>query len=158
MQAPRPAKWIALSLIGLLAAVTPAFVSAAEHHPVYQRARNDLRLAQFLMRIPEEPNVAKNLAAADSEVELAVAEVDKAAIVDHRNLLDAPALDINPDRRHRFEKIVALLRSARADMSRQEDNDRARANRDAAGHHIDAALEHLHHAAIELHWEKELRF
>jgi len=115
-------------------------------------------LAQFLMRIPEQPEIVKNLLAADAELELAVAEIDKAAILDHRNLADAPPLDENPDRRHRYERIVGLLRSARTDMTREEDNVPARANRDAAAKHIDAAIESLHRVAIVLHWEKELRF
>ncbi len=97
-------RWIALSLIGVLAALTPSPVDAANRHPAYQRARNDLRLAQFLMRVPEEPNIVKNLMAADAELELAVAEIDKAAILNHKNLMDAPPLLENPDRRHRFEK------------------------------------------------------
>jgi hypothetical protein len=151
-------KWIALSLMGVLVAMTPAAVNAANRHPAYQKARNDLRLAQFLMRVPEEPNVVKNLLAADAELELAVADIDKAAILDHKNLLDAPPLQENPDRRHRYERVASLLRSARTEMSHAEDNDRAVANRDQAGKHIDAALESVHKIAIELHWEKELRF
>ena len=151
-------KWIAIGLMGVVVAITPSAMNAATRHPVYQRARNSLRLAQFLMRIPEQPEIVKNLLAADAELELAVAEIDKAAILDHRNLADAPPLFENPDRRHRFAKIVALLRSARADMSKEEDNEAARAHRDEAGKHIDSALEHIHRAAIDLHWEKELRF
>ena len=151
-------KWIALSLMGVLVAMTPSTVDAANRHPGYQKARNDLRLAQFLMRVPEDPGVVKNLQAADAELELAVADIDKAAILDHRNLLDAPPLQENPDRRHRFERIASLLRSGRTEMTRTEDNDRAIANRDQAAKHIDAALESIHKVAVELHWEKELRF
>jgi hypothetical protein len=144
--------------MGVLAVLTPSSVDAANRHPAYQKARNDLRLAQFLMRVPEEPNVVKNLLAADAELELAVADIDKAAILDHKNLLDAPPLQENPDRRRRFERVASLLRSGRTEMSHTEDNDRAVPNRDQAGKHIDAALENIHKIAIELHWEKELRF
>jgi hypothetical protein len=151
-------KWIALSLLGVLAAMTPTPADAANRHPAYQRARNDIRLAQFLMRVPEEANVVKNLLAADAELELAVADIDKAAILDHKNLLDAPPLQENPDRRRRFERVASLLRSARTEMTKAEDNDRAMGNRDQAAKHIDGALEHIHKLAIELHWEKELRF
>jgi hypothetical protein len=151
-------KWIAIGLIGAIFAITPSAMHAAIRHPLYQRARNGLRLAQFLMRVPEQPEIVKNLTAADAELELAVAEIDKAAILDHRNLADAPPLDENPDRRHRYERIVGLLRAARTDMTREEDNAQAVGNRDAARKHIDAALENLHRVAIELHWEKELRF
>jgi hypothetical protein len=151
-------KWIAAGLLSLMAAVAPVAINAANRHPVYQRSRNDLRLAQFLMRVPEDPTLMKNLSAADAELALAVAEIDKAAILDHRNLLDAPPLDQNPDRLHRFEKIVSLMRSARTDMTRQEDNEKARVNRDAAGHHIDLALEDMHKVAADMHWEKELHF
>lgn len=127
-------------------------------HPAYLRARTDLRAAQFLLRVREEPNVTRHLMEADHEVESAIAEIDRAAVIDRKDLDDHPRVDVNPDRRGRFQRIVEALRSARADLAREEDNGRARGWRDAAYRHIDGALKHVHRAAVELHWDRELGF
>ena len=52
---------LALSLAGLAAAIVPVAMNADTpgHHPAYLHARSDLRRAQFLMRIPDEPNVTR---------------------------------------------------------------------------------------------------
>jgi hypothetical protein len=79
-------------------------------------------------------------------------------VVDRKDFDDHPRVDTNLDRRRRFGRTVELLRSARADLGREEDNGRARGWRDAAYRHIDQALEHMHHAAVDLHWDRELGF
>lgn len=151
---------IALSLIGLAAAVAPAVVKADTpgRHPAYLHARSDLRAAQFLLRVREEPNVTRHLLEADHEVEAAIGEIDRAAVIDRKDLDDHPRVDLHVDRQGRFRKTVELLRSARGDLAREEDNGRARGWRDAAYQHIDQALEHMHRAATELHWDHELGF
>jgi hypothetical protein len=122
-------------------------------HPAYLHARTDLRTSQFFMRVREEPNVTRNLRTADREVDAAIREIDRAAVLDRKDLDDRPHIDTSLDRRGRFEKIVALLRSARADLAREEDNGRASGWRDAAYRHIDAALESMHRAAVDQHWD-----
>src|SRR5580693_3077890 len=151
---------LALSLAGLAAAIVPAALNADTpgHHPAYLHARSDLRRAQMLMRVREEPNVTRKLVEADHEVEAAIGEIDRAAFLDHKDLDDHPRIDDRFDRRGRFGKIVELLRSARADLGREEDNGRARGWRDAAYRHIDGALEHMHRAAVDLHWDREFGF
>jgi hypothetical protein len=151
---------LTLSLIAIAAALTPAVVSADTpgRHPAYLHARSDLRRAQFLLRIREEPNVTRRLVEADHEAEAAIGEIDRAALIDHKDLDDHPRVDTNMDRRGRFRRIVELLRSARADLGREEDNGRARGWRDEAYRHIDQALEHVHRASVELHWDRELGF
>ena len=150
-----------LILIGLASVLTP-FAAGADtpgRHPAYLHARSDLRAAQFLLRVQEEEGgVRRRLAEADHEVEAAIGEIDRAALIDRNDLQDHPPVDRNLDRRGRFARIVELLRSARADLGREEDNGRARGWRDAAYRHIDQALEHMHRTAIDLHWERELRF
>jgi hypothetical protein len=142
--------------VALISVFAAGAANAQGRHPGYLHARSDLRTAQFLMRVPEEPNVARNLRDADRETEAAIHEIDRAAVLDHKDLEDHPHIDTSLDRRGRFEKTVALLRSARADLGREEDNGRARGWRDAAYSHIDAALEHIHRAARDLHWDREL--
>jgi hypothetical protein len=147
---------LTLSLIGLTFALTS--INAQGRHPAYLRARSDMRRAQFLLRVQEEPNVTRRLIEADRELEAAVHEVDRAAVLDGKFIDDHPPVDTHLDRRGRFHRIVELLRSARADLGREEDNGRAAGWRDAAYRHIDQALEHVHRAAVDLHWDHELGF
>jgi hypothetical protein len=150
-------RFFAAGIVGLVAVLVPAVVDADTpgRHPAYLHARSDLRAAQFLMRVREEPNVTRNLIQADREVDAAIAEIDRAAVIDRKDIDDRPHVDTGMDRHHRFERMVALLRSARGDLGREEDNGRARGWRDAAYRHIDAALEHLHRASVDLHWDRE---
>ncbi len=147
---------IALSIVGLAAALVNA--DTPGRHPAYLHARSDLRVAQFLLRVREEPNVTRHMVEADHEVEAAVREIDQAAVIDHKDIDDHPHADMNFDRRGRFHKIVDLLREARADIGREEDNGHSREWRNAAYRHIDQALEHVHKASLDLHWDHELGF
>jgi hypothetical protein len=150
----------ALGAIGLIVAIVPPAVNADTpgRHPAYLHARSDLRAAQFLLRVREEPNVTRRLIEADHEVEAAIGEIDRAAVLDRKDLEDHPRIDTNLERRDRFRRIVELLRSARADLGREEDNGRARGWRDAAYRHIDEALEHMHRASVDMHWDHEFGF
>ncbi len=149
--------YIAVCLTSLITVLTPVAANADTpgRHPAYLHARSDLRAATFLMRVREEPNVTRRLIEADRETEAAIREIDRAAVLDRKDLDDHPRVDTGLDRHHRFERMVALLRSARADLAREEDNGRAREWRNAAYQHIDAALDRLHDAARDLHWDRE---
>ena len=151
---------LTLCLVGLAAAIVPAAMNADTpgRHPAYLRARSDLRRAQMLLRVREEPNVTRRLVEADHEVEAAIGEIDRAAVIDRKDLEDHPHVDTFPDRRRRFGRIVELLRSSRRDLGSKEDSGRARGWRDAAYRHIDEALEHMHKAAVDLHWDREFGF
>lgn len=151
---------LALTLIGLAATIAPSALNADTpgNHPAYIRARSNLRAAQLLLRIREELGIRRHLVEADREVEAAIREIDRAAVIDRKDIDDHPPVDLRLDRLGRFRKTVELLRTARADLAREEDSGRARGWRDAAYLHIDQALEHVHKAAIDLHWEHELGF
>lgn len=151
---------LALSLIGLAAVIAPAVIGADTpgRHPAYLHARSDLRAAQFLLRVREEPNVTRHMVEADHEVEAAIGEIDQAAVIDRKDIEDHPHVDLKLERLGRFHRTVELLREARADLGREEDNGRARGWRDAAYRHIDLALEHVHKASVDLHWDHELGF
>src|ERR1700722_20528633 len=86
---PRATFPIALA-ITLLA---PAGIWAQYRHPRYLHARSDLRRAQFLMRIPEEPNVMRDMQTASGLVERAIGELDAAAMFDRKALDDLPPVD-----------------------------------------------------------------
>jgi hypothetical protein len=149
-----------LATTAIVAALIPSagMADTPGRHPAYLHARSDLRAAQFLMRVREEPNVTRNLNRAAGEVEAAIREIDRAAVLDAKDLDDHPRIDTNLPRNGRFRKIVDLLRSSRRDLSREEDNGRARGWRDAACQHIDAALEHVHRAAVDLRIDRDLGF
>jgi hypothetical protein len=142
--------WI--SVAGAIAGV--AILSAAAfgqgRHARYIHARSDLRAAQILLRIHDEPNVMRHVNAVHAEVEAAIGEIDRAAVMDRRDFEDRPRIDTNLDRPGRFRKVMALLASARRDIREEEDNPRAIGWRDAAFRHIDAAMEQMRRAAREL--------
>lgn len=127
-------------------------------HPHYLHARTDLRVAQYLLREPEEPNVERHMRIADREVEAAIGEIDNAAVLDRKDLEDHPRVDAGLDRRGRFSRVMSLLRSARSDIASEEDNPSARGWRDAAFRHIDAAMDELRRAAIDLRIDRDLGF
>jgi hypothetical protein len=127
-----------------------AVASAQGRHPHYLKARSDLRAAQLFMRVHDEPNVMHRLHEADAEIDLAVGEIDRAAVLDRKDLLDRPPIDERLDRPGRFRKAMSLLASARRDIGAEEDNPRAIGWRDAAFRHIDAAMEFLRKAARDL--------
>jgi hypothetical protein len=147
---------LSVSLI-TAAALAPAAMNA-QVHPRYLHARTDLRTAQFFLRVREEPNVTRNLIAADHEVEAAIREIDLAAVLDRKDLVDRPPIDTSLERKDRFRKIVDLLRSARADIEQEEDNPRAREWRNRAFRHIDESLNAVHRAAVDARIDHELGF
>jgi hypothetical protein len=144
--------------IAATALVAPSGAGAEGRHPRYLHARTDLRTAQFYLRVREESNVTRNLRAAAAEAEAAIKEVDRAAVLDHKDLDDHPHIDAQIARKDRFRKIVDLLRSARADIAQEEDNPRAREWRNRAFAHIDRALESVHRAAVDARFDHELGF
>jgi hypothetical protein len=79
-------------------------------------------------------------------------------VIDRKDLEDHPRPDVSLDRPGRFRKVVELLRRSRMDLGREEDNGAARGWRDAAYRHIDAALEHVHRAAVDLRLDRDLGF
>lgn len=127
-----------------------AVASAQGRHPRYLKARTDLRAAQLFMRVHDEPNVMHRLREADAEIDMAISEIDRAAVIDHKDYNERPPIDANLDRPGRFRKAMSLLISARHDIGAEEDNPRAIAWRDAAYRHIDAAMDFLRKAARDL--------
>jgi hypothetical protein len=144
--------------IAVGALLAPAGMYAQGRHPHYLSARTDLRRAQLFARVREEPNVTRNLEAAAREMEAAIKEIDRAAGLDRKDLVDNPPIDVRLERKDRFHKIVDLLRSARADIEHEEDNPRAREWRNVAFMHIDEALNAVHRAATDAHLDHELGF
>src|ERR1022692_3978417 len=121
-------------------AMLPLQLPAQGPHPRYIHARADLRRAIMLMRVPEEPNVMREMQEATGMVERAIHELDIAAMFDRRDLDDNPPIDTRLGRGGRFREILRLLASARADIEQEEDNPRAREWRNRAFGYIDGAI------------------
>src|ERR1700691_2973410 len=100
-----------MTLIAAAALLAPAGVYAQGIHPRYLHARTDLRTAQLFARVKEEPNVTRNLEACAREIEAAIKEIDTAAVLDRKDLMDHPPIDERLARKDRFRKILDLLRS-----------------------------------------------
>ena len=122
-----------------LAALAP-FAAAQFRHPAYLHARSDLRRATLLMRIPDEPNVNRDMAVAVDYTDRAIRELDTAAMFDRKDIDEHPPVDTHLGRGGRFREILRLLDSARHDIEREEDNPRAREWRNRAFRNIDDAM------------------
>ena len=147
------------SVVFLAAAVSSPSLLRADtpgRHPAYLHARSDLRTAQWLMRVHDDPDVMHRIHQADIEIDRAVHEMDVAARFDHKDLNDHPPIDTSLDRRGRFRTAMELLQRARADIGREEDDPSAIGWRDLAYRHIDAAMGFVRHAAHDLQMERDL--
>ena len=122
-----------------LAALAP-FAAAQFRHPAYLHARSDLRRATLLMRIPDEPNVNRDMATAADFTEHAIHELDAAAMFDRKDIDEHPPIDTHMGRGGRFREMLRLLESARHDIEHEEDNPRAREWRNRAFRNIDDAM------------------
>ena len=116
---------------------------AQYRHPRYLHARSDLRRAVLLMRIPDQPNVMRDMDAASGLVERAIHELDLAAMFDRRDIDDHPPVDTRMGRGSRFREIMRLLDSARGDISQEEDNPRAAEWRNRAFAYLDQAAAYI---------------
>jgi hypothetical protein len=127
-------------LIALAATAMAPFAAAQGRHPAYLRARSDLRRATLLMRIPDEPNVNRDMAAAADFTERAIHELDVAAMFDRKDIDEHPRFDEHMGRGSRFREILVRLESASHDIEREEDNPRAREWRNRAIRNIEDAM------------------
>ncbi len=141
----------ALLLPALSIADTPG------RHPAYLHARTDLWRATFILESRDEENVMRDLRAAGREVRDAIGEIDRAAVLDRKDLDDHPRVDTNLRGKGKFRAAAQLLWSAKRDLLREEDNRAARGWRDAAIAKIDHALELVRRAARDDRFDDEFR-
>lgn len=138
-----------MALAGCVAAPPPppppprvVIAQAPPRHPAYLHALSDLRAARWLIehRAPGDPSQSADEGEAVRQIDAAIGDIKKAAIDDGKNLNDRPAVDEHPDRRGRIHQALQILRKARADIAREEDNGFANGLRDRAVGHIDGAI------------------
>ena len=130
---------LSLAAAFAIALSLPLGMWAQNRHPRYLHARSDLRRAVLLMRLPEEPNVMRDMDAASGLVERAIHELDLAAMFDRKDIDDHPPIDTRMGRGGRFREVLRLLDSARNDISHEEDNPRAAEWRNRAFAYLDQA-------------------
>jgi hypothetical protein len=116
---------VPISMALAVAVLAPPASQGQFRHPRYLSARSDLRRAILLMRLPDEPNVTRDMQEAAGFVERAIREIDIAAAFDRRDIDDNPRVDTRLGRGSRFREILRLLDSARRDIGLEEDNRRA---------------------------------
>jgi tetratricopeptide (TPR) repeat protein len=136
-------------MLTAVALITPAICLAQTYgrHPFYLHARSDLRVADRLCNVRDEPSVMRDLQAASGRVREAIRLVDAASVIDRKDVDDNPPIDTYPDRRRRFQAIFQMLASAKRDLSAQEDNLSAVGWRNAAIGQIDQAMNMVKKAA-----------
>jgi hypothetical protein len=152
VDAPRAKFWeikmnskMPLFLRGSLLLMVALFAGCVSHptnkHPAYLHAISDLRTARWMLEHrPGDAAVSVHEGEAIGEIDRAIRELNSAAIQDGRNVNNHPPADAPADYRGRLHKAADLLRTARSDTYREEDNPSARGLRDRALAHVDAAL------------------
>ncbi len=108
-------------------------------HPPYLRARSDLRVAERIMLVRDEPNVMRDLQAATDRVREAIRLIDEAARIDRKWIDDNPRIDTYPDRRGRIHAIYQMLEGAKHDLAQAEGNLSAVGWRNAAINKVNEA-------------------
>lgn len=151
------ARTLGLTLLALGIPLASLASRAEGRYPHYASARRDLRAAQLLLRVPEEPVIAKSLKVADEETEAAITELDRAAVLDREDLDDHPPVDLRMTRKDRIAKIAELLRSATADINREEESPVAHTWRPATLLHIEKAFNSLVQASRDAGFEPRQR-
>ncbi|MBD2196861.1 MULTISPECIES: hypothetical protein [Calothrix] len=143
-----------LSLVSLLAGLVAASLNSgiagavtSVQHPAYLHARSDLRKAELLLQQRDETNVEQETKLAYQQVHLAIQEIDKAAVLDKKDLQDNPNVDTSVKHLDKFRAIYKLLRSAEKDISEQEDTNASRSWRNRAKGNLEQAKHYVEIAA-----------
>jgi hypothetical protein len=122
---------------------TVVVAQAGPAHPAYLHALTDLRQARWMIEHrPSDWAQTNDELEAVRQIDAAINDIKQAAIDDGKNLNDHPPADAHVDNRGRIHEALRLLRKARADVAREEDNAYANGLRNRAVGHIDGAIGH----------------
>jgi hypothetical protein len=133
----------------------PVVVMQGPNHPAYIHALEDLRHARAHLQRPAQMVgivVAWDEAVAIREIDAAMNEIVRAAINDGKNVNEHPPVDAHMDWRGRLHRTVELLRKARQDCAREEDNAFAQGLQRRAIQHIDGAIAYVQQGIAMNHW------
>lgn len=114
----------------------------AGQHPRYIHALSDLRAAQWQVdhRRAEDGQIQEDELVTSDETAAAIQAVRRAAVLDDKDINFNPPPDVYLAYEGRLHATVDLLKRARADVARTEDNPSARGPQRLAILHIDAAI------------------
>jgi hypothetical protein len=133
-----------MGAVTVMAAFSAGTASADEpgRHPYYMHALSDLHAAQWMIdhRRPEDGAVADDEMVARDEIGAAFHEIKRAAYFDGKDMRFDPAPDVYLAREGRLHQAIDLLRRARTDVAREEDDPDSRGLQHRALEHMDAAL------------------
>lgn len=135
-----------IAVVALLASSAASAQTAT--HPHYIHARSDLAKARQLMQLPDEGNVMGQLRSAVTAVNQAIGEIDRASVLDKKDMDDHPAVDTNLKCLGKFREIFRLLRAAQTDIDQEEDNPAARPWRGRANGQINEARQYVKRAIL----------
>jgi hypothetical protein len=137
----------ALALAASFTALTACAADLPGKHPAYLHALVDLRAARWnLEHRPGDAAVSAQEDVAIVETDRAIHEAQVAAMEDGKNVAVKPHEDAALDRPGRLHHALELLRQAKDDVAREEDNPESRDLRHRIVQHVDAALEATKHA------------
>jgi hypothetical protein len=139
---------IVIAGIAIVALLASSAYAQTATHPHYIHARSDLAKARQLMQQPDEGNVMAQLRNAVNAVNSAIGEIDRAAVLDKKDMDDHPAVDTNLKCLGKFREIFRLLRAAQTDIDQEEDNPNARPWRGRANGQINEARQYVKRAIL----------
>ncbi|MGO8995556.1 MAG: hypothetical protein ACLQVI_19785 [Polyangiaceae bacterium] len=117
--------------------------AAGAVHPAYLHALSDLRNARAnLEKKGGDKQMKWDEKDAIGAIDRAIHDIKEAAIDDGKPLQDHPAIDAKEPRNGRLHKALDALKTARADIDKEEDNAFAKGLRGRASHDIDEAIHH----------------
>lgn len=123
------------------APTAPAAPAAAGAHPYYIHALSDLRNARAnLERKGGDRQMKWDEHDCIVAIDRAIQDIKEASIDDGKNIDEHPPVDAHEPRVGRLHKALAALQTARADVTREEDNAFAKGLRNRAIHDIDEAI------------------
>jgi hypothetical protein len=137
---------LAMIALLLMVSVCRAAEPAPREHPAYLHALTDLRHARAHLQHPDGGQLGEQESIAIREIDIAIAEIKKAAIDDGKNLNDHPGVDDHLDWPGRLHRAAELLKKAHGDVAEEEDNAFAQGLQHRALEHIDKAHHHVEEA------------
>jgi hypothetical protein len=133
---------VAMALGASFASLNTSAADLPGKHPYYLHALTDLRAARWnLEHRSADAAVSAQEDIAIVETDRAIHEARTAAMEDGKNVEDHPQEDATLDHPGRLHHALELLRKAREDVAREEDNPETRQLRNRIVEHVDLALE-----------------
>ncbi len=146
---------ILTTLLNFVAGYKPAFADIAGSHPHYLHARSDLRKVEKLLDVSYEHNVNQKLREARRQANDAIYDIDRASILDGKDLNDHPAIDVSLKDAGRLHEVLRLLYAAHRDLAYNESNASDFGWRDRAFKHIDHSINDVKEALRLKHWDEQ---